>query len=456
MRPALSYSHTQNLKLIENYTLNIKHYYGGSKLNEATGNYETMFRDYACPSGAKRRRDPALGRMTGVDMMAEKYASVSPYNFSFNDPVGMNDPSGADPDYLETQYAYDGGYKGHRIMYDDVYFGKDLGMPVINVGGAWQVMDPGNHITYGNGGWADEFMTFNERVAFLSTSDAQAYYSGLSNSDRAGLARSVGTNVTKEFRGYLSTGNTLTSNGQLVNSSGGAVGAVEAAFSMLSASHFGTGIGFTYIPGVNGNTQNIMNTKMAGLGQLASGINLPNGGLMTALEMPEIRKLEVVSSYLKVQGNPIPGKNGITGTVTWMNIMSDGSAVADESWSFRSGSITLMPIPNGTWSVSNYRARSENGYVRNGVGFTFDITPDPAFGRSSLRIHPDGGPVGTAGCIGLTEPASRLNGFSSKMQEYLQNHSAIPMIVTGSYSSLNPVRIQGDWIPPIEGDYWWK
>jgi len=100
-------------------------------------------------------------------MMAEKYASVSPYNFSFNDPVGMNDPSGADPDYLETQYAYDGGYKGHRIMYDDVYFGKDLGMPVINAGGSWQVMDPGNHITPGSGGnWSDNPVYSNEYWAF--------------------------------------------------------------------------------------------------------------------------------------------------------------------------------------------------------------------------------------------------------------------------------------------------
>jgi len=104
-------------------------------------------------------------------MMAEKYASVSPYNFSFNDPVGMNDPSGADPDYLETQYAYDGGYKGHRILYDDVYFGKDLGDPVINVGGSWQVMDPGNHITPGSGGnWSDNPVYSNDYWAFSPVS----------------------------------------------------------------------------------------------------------------------------------------------------------------------------------------------------------------------------------------------------------------------------------------------
>ena len=48
----------------------------GSEQNSTTGNYQTFFRDY----------DPALGRMTGIDIMASKYSSVSPYNYAFNDP----------------------------------------------------------------------------------------------------------------------------------------------------------------------------------------------------------------------------------------------------------------------------------------------------------------------------------------------------------------------------------
>ena len=59
----------------------------GSKLNEHTGNYEMFFREY----------DPVLGRMTAVDPMAGKYRGLSPYNYAFNDPVGFNDPSGAEP-----------------------------------------------------------------------------------------------------------------------------------------------------------------------------------------------------------------------------------------------------------------------------------------------------------------------------------------------------------------------
>jgi RHS repeat-associated protein len=74
---------------INNYLFN-----GGSELNTTTNNYQTAFRDY----------DPALGRMTGIDIMANKYSSVSPYNYAFNDPIGLNDPSsGAEP------YGYGGG-----------------------------------------------------------------------------------------------------------------------------------------------------------------------------------------------------------------------------------------------------------------------------------------------------------------------------------------------------------
>ena len=60
-------------------------YNAGSELNVATSNYDMMFRSY----------DPAIGRMSGVDPMVNSFASLTPYNYSFNDPVFWNDPSGA-------------------------------------------------------------------------------------------------------------------------------------------------------------------------------------------------------------------------------------------------------------------------------------------------------------------------------------------------------------------------
>ena len=41
---------------------------------------------------------PWLARWTAIDPMEAKYAGMSPYNYSFNNPVMYNDPSGADPE----------------------------------------------------------------------------------------------------------------------------------------------------------------------------------------------------------------------------------------------------------------------------------------------------------------------------------------------------------------------
>lgn len=70
-------------------------YNGGAELNEVTGNYDLFFRGY----------DPVLGRMNGVDPEADFYASQTPYNYGFNDPVYWNDPMGDDPASSER-----GGY----------------------------------------------------------------------------------------------------------------------------------------------------------------------------------------------------------------------------------------------------------------------------------------------------------------------------------------------------------
>jgi hypothetical protein len=51
-----------------------------------------------------RSYDPAIGRMNGVDPMVDKYASMTPYNYSMNDPIYYNDPSGA-----EYEWASMGG-----------------------------------------------------------------------------------------------------------------------------------------------------------------------------------------------------------------------------------------------------------------------------------------------------------------------------------------------------------
>jgi RHS repeat-associated protein len=69
-------------------------YNAGSELQDDYSDepnwYSMYYRDY----------DPVLGRMNGVDPLADKYASYTPYNFAFNNPIMFNDPSGADNVYI--------------------------------------------------------------------------------------------------------------------------------------------------------------------------------------------------------------------------------------------------------------------------------------------------------------------------------------------------------------------
>jgi RHS repeat-associated protein len=97
---------------------------GGTELNATSNLYDLEYRQY----------DPVLGRMNGVDPMATKYASITPYNFAFNDPVTFNDPSGADPyGYYEgaepifepyTMWMYNPGYGWWQ---DDVIYQRLIG-----------------------------------------------------------------------------------------------------------------------------------------------------------------------------------------------------------------------------------------------------------------------------------------------------------------------------------------
>ena len=70
-----------------------------------------------------------------------------------------------------------------------------------------------------------------------------------------------------------------------------------------------------------------------------------------------------------------------------------------------SGSSGLFSLPEGRYVASHFRDRTDPAMTRDGVGFSVDLSDkyDPAAKRirSLLRIHPDGGQPGTAGCIGI-------------------------------------------------------
>ena len=115
-------------------------YNAGSELNEATNNYEMMYRSY----------DPAIGRMSGVDPMVNSFASLTPYNYSFNDPMYWNDPSGAIADNgnansnSKKEENEDCSCGGSNDMYGN---GGFTGVGTYYFGGVMFVVDWDNGIT---------------------------------------------------------------------------------------------------------------------------------------------------------------------------------------------------------------------------------------------------------------------------------------------------------------------
>jgi hypothetical protein len=71
--------------------------------------------------------------MNGVDPMADKYSSLTPYNFSFNDPVTFTDANGADPWWQRYTDMHGGMLDGfHNAVVDGG--GGGGGDPFMNSG----------------------------------------------------------------------------------------------------------------------------------------------------------------------------------------------------------------------------------------------------------------------------------------------------------------------------------
>ncbi len=78
-----------------------KYQYNGKELNDDFG---LNWNDYGA-----RWYDAAIGRFTGVDPLADKYTSWSPYTYTFNNPIIFIDPDGRSPETVkpESQAALD-------------------------------------------------------------------------------------------------------------------------------------------------------------------------------------------------------------------------------------------------------------------------------------------------------------------------------------------------------------
>ncbi|MEQ8715662.1 MAG: RHS repeat-associated core domain-containing protein, partial [Cyclobacteriaceae bacterium] len=132
-----------------------------------------------------------------------------------------------------------------------------------------------------------------------------------------------------------------------------------------------------------------------------------------------------VGYFLDFEAHKSDGRERVDGSLSVVEVFADGTIVVRQTFSARSGSRTPTPLPNGVYTVSNYREREEEGFSNHGIGFSIDVGPDGYYGRTLLRIHPDGDPPGTLGCIGLTCSRDDLTTFSNFMQEKLSNNASM-------------------------------
>lgn len=105
---------------------------------------------------------------------------------------------------------------------------------------------------------------------------------------------------------------------------------------------------------------------------------------------------------------------------------ADGSiTVNGNTYDFRSGGFGRGSLPTGTYTVRPHMWHRTNRAMNvGGVGYSFAVSDkfDPRVGatRRLLRIHPDGGQVGTEGCIGIVGNSDVQKRFRDDMRAELQ------------------------------------
>jgi hypothetical protein len=113
-----------------------------------------------------------------------------------------------------------------------------------------------------------------------------------------------------------------------------------------------------------------------------------------------------------------------TSKVGQTNQMKSGEiTVNGRTYKFNSGGHGRGNLPAGTYRVGG-TSQIINGMTVGGVGFNYNLSDkyDSRVGgtRKLLRIHPDGGPTGTSGCIGIVGNAAVQTQFKKDMEAELK------------------------------------
>ncbi|UPG89494.1 hypothetical protein L2Y96_19170 [Luteibacter aegosomaticola] len=128
----------------------------------------------------------------------------------------------------------------------------------------------------------------------------------------------------------------------------------------------------------------------------------PEDSIYAPVDVSGARLIATANAYrMTLLGNPI-----FLGTLELL----DEDRKTKDSFKFATGGgsqsheITNGPCPPGRYTASGLRLRNDLGFTVGNVGYSINIDPcdgTQVFGRKYFRVHPDGWPIGTKGCIGI-------------------------------------------------------
>lgn len=150
------------------------------------------------------------------------------------------------------------------------------------------------------------------------------------------------------------------------------------------------------------------------------------------------QKLVEPTEYMEFTGINDKGQR-VVGDLKWYKKYSIyGKFREIGSWKAISGSTKYLPIPKGGYSLSLLRTRYDEAMTMKedglSIGYSLNVNPEKIHHRSQLRVHPDGGAYGTAGCIGILEKNAL---FLYQITEYFNKYFYIYLNV--SYNSPTPL-----------------
>jgi hypothetical protein len=132
--------------------------------------------------------------MNQIDPMASKYSSLTPYNYSFNDPVTFTDVNGADP--TTVNYSASNSQYYTMYTYDDRidYHWEAVGY---NCGSCWRSGNSAAMAIYGSAtGYGNNFGNMGSS---WHPGDGRSYWSAAESISRDGRSVSEGTMSRGEF-----------------------------------------------------------------------------------------------------------------------------------------------------------------------------------------------------------------------------------------------------------------